>query len=270
MKTEAAISVSLSNENGLGRYAKGFSFSFAIHLAVIVIFFVAQHFAPQPKEIDLTDFNFMITDGSLTSAAAAKAIVQAPVIPQSTQKTVVDKVVPVKPITKPVVKPVAVPVVSQIATEPALVAEEAVVASEEVLVEETDIAAYSETAITDSDGATAGGTTRDLANYGNGIGNGSGEDLAAQYSRSNFAYIQKLISQNLTYPSLARKNNWAGVVVVNFVINLDGSIDNLKVVESGGYTILDNAAMKAVRKAEPFPVPPVQARITIPVEFNLQ
>ncbi len=43
-----------------------------------------------------------------------------------------------------------------------------------------------------------------------------------------------------------------GRLVLKFVLNRDGSLRELKVVKSSGVDILDDAAIKAIRRAAPF------------------
>ncbi len=49
------------------------------------------------------------------------------------------------------------------------------------------------------------------------------------------------------YPSRARREGWQGVVVVQIVLNSNGTIRNLDLIKSSGYPILDRVAMNAVR-----------------------
>ncbi len=59
------------------------------------------------------------------------------------------------------------------------------------------------------------------------------------------------------YPEFAKSRHIDGKVKVQFVLAEDGSISNLTIVKSSRHKSLDNAALEAVRKASPFPRPPV-------------
>ncbi len=55
------------------------------------------------------------------------------------------------------------------------------------------------------------------------------------------------------YPILAVKNGWQGNLQMNFSIQKDGSIDEIKIANSSGYPVLDDSAKTALRLANPFP-----------------
>lgn len=90
-----------------------------------------------------------------------------------------------------------------------------------------------------------------------------------QYLKEHFNYIRDLIGKRLVYPSMARRMHWQGKTVVAFVIKQDGSVHSLRVVKTSGFALLDRCAIETVRDAAPFPRPPVQAEIVLPVSFNL-
>lgn len=58
------------------------------------------------------------------------------------------------------------------------------------------------------------------------------------------------------YPEIALRNGWQGKLMVDFLINKDGKVDDIKVVKSSGYPALDEAVTMALRLASPFaPLP---------------
>jgi protein TonB len=57
---------------------------------------------------------------------------------------------------------------------------------------------------------------------------------------------------------------------MGFLVNPDGSVDNVHVLKSSGYVLLDNNAVKAVRLAAPFPYAPVKLQIILPVVYRLE
>jgi len=61
---------------------------------------------------------------------------------------------------------------------------------------------------------------------------------------------------NLNYPEEARRRGLHGDVLLTVVLNLDGSIKNIDVIQSSGHKILDAAAERIVRLAAPFPPAP--------------
>ena len=86
--------------------------------------------------------------------------------------------------------------------------------------------------------------------------------------------LMEYLSKNITYPSIAQENNIQGRVIVEFVVNKDGSIVEPKVMRSVD-TSLDNEAMRVI-KSMPKWNPgkqrgkAVRVRYTVPVLFRLQ
>ncbi|TKB24114.1 energy transducer TonB [Desulfopila sp. IMCC35006] len=91
-----------------------------------------------------------------------------------------------------------------------------------------------------------------------------------RYLQANFTGIRRKVSSKLRYPSMARRQGWQGQVQVRFSILLSGEIDDLRVLSSSGYSLLDRQALQAVQLAAPFPAPSVVASITLPVTFTLK
>jgi protein TonB len=91
----------------------------------------------------------------------------------------------------------------------------------------------------------------------------------ANYVSAHFESIRREIQEQIIYPIVARRKGWQGKVKISFVVDLDGSIRDLEVLESSGYKLLDDKAIATVKKAAPFPHPPVIAKLIIPVLFRL-
>ena len=85
--------------------------------------------------------------------------------------------------------------------------------------------------------------------------------------------VMQLISRELTYPAIARRKGWQGIVKLELHIEADGSITDLQLAETSGYGILDKAAMQCLQYASL----PGAARwlrgqtidIVVPVEYRL-
>jgi protein TonB len=58
---------------------------------------------------------------------------------------------------------------------------------------------------------------------------------------------------NLNYPDEARRRRLGGTVVINVGIRRDGSIEDATIVRSSGLPLLDDAALRIARLAEPYP-----------------
>ncbi len=84
----------------------------------------------------------------------------------------------------------------------------------------------------------------------------------------------EFLSRTIRYPAAAEENGIQGRVVVQFVVEKDGSISNVNVVRSVDPS-LDKEAIRVV-KAMPRWIPgkqngsPVRCKFTLPVSFKLQ
>lgn len=106
------------------------------------------------------------------------------------------------------------------------------------------------------------------ASYGAGSGN-TNDEKKTGYLRANFSYIKDMIEKRITYPDSARRMGWKGKVKVSFIISSSGHVRDIRVIQSSGYGILDNNVIEAVKDASPFPKPPVEAQIIIPILYRL-
>lgn len=99
---------------------------------------------------------------------------------------------------------------------------------------------------------------------------GSGEAAKAAYVSAHFAYIRDKIFRNLAYPPVARRMGWEGKVTVSFIICADGSLEDISVVQSSGFPVLDRNAVDTIRKSCPLPRPPVKTALIMPIVYRLE
>jgi TonB family protein len=82
------------------------------------------------------------------------------------------------------------------------------------------------------------------------------------------------VMQQVRYPQIAQENNITGRVMLQFVIEKDGSLTNIKVIQTPDSSLSDEAIR--VMKTSPKWTPgrqddkPVRVMYTLPVEFRLQ
>jgi len=84
---------------------------------------------------------------------------------------------------------------------------------------------------------------------------------------SFYALIRAAIEKAKTYPLIARKRGVEGTVLVSFKIDVKGLPQNIMIVKSSGYQILDDEVQKMLGKASPFPE--LNGEIVIPITFKL-
>jgi len=64
------------------------------------------------------------------------------------------------------------------------------------------------------------------------------------------ALLNNELSKHFYYPKAAQRKNRQGRVLLGFTISPLGGIENIHVNQSSGFTILDNAAIKALKKID--------------------
>lgn len=82
------------------------------------------------------------------------------------------------------------------------------------------------------------------------------------------AIIRALIEKAKVYPLIARKRGIEGTTYINFKITRDGKPEDLQIARGSGSRILDEATIKIVKKAAPFPH--IDNRVEVPVAFRLK
>ncbi|MDD5153111.1 MAG: energy transducer TonB [Desulfovibrionales bacterium] len=88
------------------------------------------------------------------------------------------------------------------------------------------------------------------------------------------ALIRTLLEEYKEYPLWARRNNREGTVGLHFVICRDGKVEDLRVARSSGFSILDEAAERTVRRISRFPSIPEELAMNrlsldVPLVFKL-
>ncbi len=86
--------------------------------------------------------------------------------------------------------------------------------------------------------------------------------------------LLKFLENNVRYPAVALANKIQGRTIVSFVVEPDGSVDNVEVAKSSS-SVLDEEAVRVVKK---FPKwkpgmidgKPVRVKYCVPVNFKLQ
>jgi len=103
-----------------------------------------------------------------------------------------------------------------------------------------------------------------------------GSDAEGGVSTSLADYINtiyKKIIDAVYYPQDAKNAGWQGTTKLSLNINYDGTLKEVKLLQSSGYRILDEAALETVYRQAPYPTLPEQVqqdelRVEIPVAFR--
>lgn len=114
--------------------------------------------------------------------------------------------------------------------------------------------------------AEAAGSAR---GQGGGQTKGGGGS-AANYGKNHLSYITKHIQRKMIYPDEAKRQGIRGTARIAFTIGTSGQPSNIRIRQSSGSNLLDQAALNAVKRASPFPPPPASVNVSIPLVFNLK
>lgn len=260
---------------------KGFQMSFLLHAVLLSLVFGLSHSIRWDRRPPIV-IDFSITDGAVERTADRPSIAGVASSPINSPSK--------SEITAPKQKPIVHRSVARMAdTRPVRPAsfspiEEKVIANEETAPvheavnrkqAEADSASGLQPAPAEplhgSGQAKPGGVHPSGQDSGQDAGQGlpAEDEQRQRYIREHFTYIRDMIMQHLSYPMLARKMGWSGRVVVSFTVLDDGQVEDIKVVKSSGFNVLDANAIKTIEKTAPFPRPPVKAELIIPIVYRL-
>ncbi|MCD6259301.1 MAG: TonB family protein [Helicobacteraceae bacterium] len=93
-----------------------------------------------------------------------------------------------------------------------------------------------------------------------------------EFIQTNFSVIRDMALKNLSYPRMAKKMGWSGVVEIKLVVDTNGKLLEASVVKSSGKELLDKTALKAALslKDEVLPKPQTRSTLILPIAFNLR
>jgi len=94
-----------------------------------------------------------------------------------------------------------------------------------------------------------------------------------EFKNDNYKSFSDFIEKTLIYPPLALKYSIQGVVIVQFIVETDGSVSNVRVVK-GIDPVLDNEAIRVIEQSPEWEPgrqqgEPVRVRINVPLPFPL-
>jgi protein TonB len=92
--------------------------------------------------------------------------------------------------------------------------------------------------------------------------------------QGGYAALMQFLQKNIKYPTIAQENGTQGKVIVQFVVNKDGSVVDPVVVRSVD-PYLDKEALRVISQMPKWKPgnqrgKPVRVRFTVPVSFRLQ
>jgi len=85
-------------------------------------------------------------------------------------------------------------------------------------------------------------------------GKASSTSFSASARKVRESRVRNRLERYKYYPASARRRGIEGEVELDFALNGKGEAHSVSIVASSGYNILDSAALRTVRRAQPFPV----------------
>lgn len=98
-----------------------------------------------------------------------------------------------------------------------------------------------------------------------GMATGTGTDRYLHF----LDLVMRQIEATKRYPPRARKQGFEGIVQVQFQILHEGQCKDVKVMNSSGFNILDQAAEETIKRASPFPSPKMINREMVDIKLAI-
>lgn len=95
-------------------------------------------------------------------------------------------------------------------------------------------------------------------------------ELIASVQGEHFELYERVHSallKNVFYPKKARYKRLSGIVILEFVLEKNGEISQERVIQSSGYALLDESALKALSNTQ-FPTTPKRYRFRVPLRYG--
>jgi protein TonB len=91
-----------------------------------------------------------------------------------------------------------------------------------------------------------------------------------------YAKLAQWLERHKRYPTIARRRNQQGQVIIQFVMNREGELLRYQLITPSEHHSLNSATIKMLERASPMPKPPkdligdkIELEYTIPVNFSL-
>lgn len=95
-------------------------------------------------------------------------------------------------------------------------------------------------------------------------------NVEKEFLDAHLGAIRALLIQNLKYPKNAQRLKMQGEVRIGFRLKSDGSVENIEVIQSSGFEILDEDAKALIKNTAPqFPKPSKSINLSIPLSYLL-
>jgi TonB family protein len=127
------------------------------------------------------------------------------------------------------------------------------------------------------DGETGSGTpysTR-IGQSSAGEGYGGSEGRVIRYGSGSaddktFRHIRDGVMKNVRYPEKARRKGLTGKILLSFMVTEGGSTHDIRVINSSGFSELDDSAKEAIARTRFSQKIPYRLFVILPIEYRLE
>jgi protein TonB len=87
--------------------------------------------------------------------------------------------------------------------------------------------------------------------------------------------VLSVLERNKRYPSAAQARGQHGIVQLSFSLDRQGRVVASHIAKSSGSSVLDEATLELVQRAQPFPAPPpemagARVNLSVPIRYNIR
>lgn len=104
----------------------------------------------------------------------------------------------------------------------------------------------------------------------------SGADAVGAEARARIeAQLHTSLARHFDYPYVARLRGWEGSVLLAFIVQASGNLNDIRIIRSSGFAVLDDSAVDSLKKVQQLPeaVALLQGRdieMRLPVIYRLK
>jgi protein TonB len=96
-------------------------------------------------------------------------------------------------------------------------------------------------------------------------------NVEKEFLDAHLGEIRSLLVQNLKYPKNAQRLKMQGEVRIGFRLKSDGSVENIEIIQSSGFELLDEDARALIKNTAPqFPKPTKSISLSVPLSYMLR
>lgn len=82
----------------------------------------------------------------------------------------------------------------------------------------------------------------------------SGADAVGAEARARIeAQLHTSLARHFDYPYVARLRGWEGSVLLAFIVQASGNLNDIRIIRSSGFAVLDDSAVDSLKKVQQLP-----------------